>query len=705
MSSNMWPRSCRVLLITVSALLSVVSNAFADEGWWTFDNPPAKELKERYGFTATQEWLDHLRLSCVRLNDGGSGSFVSPHGLLLTNHHVARTQLQKNSNAQHDYLRDGFYASTPEQEMKSPDLEVNVLVSMENVTSRVQEALKGISDVQKVLAARKDIIAQIERESLKSTGLRSDVVTLYHGGEYWLYRYKKYTDVRLVFAPEQQIAFFGGDADNFSFPRYDLDMALFRVYENGKPIESTNFLRWNAKGAAEGELVFMAGHPGSTSRLDTVAQLMAERDVIDPLILAMFKASIDGMKRYAAKGPEQARQTQSRIFNYENGVKSVRGGYAALLDSRLIAKKQAEESDFRKIIASRAEWQAEFGDVWDTITATESRYSAMAKQLYFRRLDSQLFGFAQTIVDYVAEIKKPDGERLLGYHEAQLESLRFYLFSPAPVYPEMDQARLSGALTQTVEQLGRGDEWIKTVLGDRAPEALAAEVIRGTTVGDPAVRKALLEGGEAAVAASNDPMIVLARKVDPLSRESLKQYEDQVQSVLQAAGEKLGKARFLAYGKSAYPDGTFTLRLSYGAVAGYPMNGTKAPYKTTFYGLYDRARSFDFAPPFELPTRFKEPQGQFDLGTPLDFVNSCDSYGGSSGSPVVNRNGELVGLNFDRNVEALGRRYVYQQETGRAVAVHAGGMIEVLRKIYGATKLADELEGMNSSQKGNRKTP
>lgn len=680
--------SCLLCLL----LITVVR---ADEGLWTFDNPPSKRLQERYGFTPSQEWLDHVRLSAVRLNDGGSGSFVSAHGLLLTNHHVARRQLQNNSSAAHDYLRDGFYASTPDQEMKSPDLEVNVLMSMENVTARVEEATKGISDAQKQLAARKEVIARIERESTQATGLRSDVVTLYHGGEYWLYRYKKYTDVRLVFAPEQQIAFFGGDPDNFSFPRYDLDIALFRVYENGKPLETSHYLKWSAKGATAGELVFMAGHPGSTSRLDTVAQLLRRRDSTLPVQLAQLKQRVETMQRYAARGPEQARQAGSRIFGLQNGAKVVQGEYAALLDARLIAKKQADEDAFRKQIAARAEWQAEFGDAWDRIAAAESKAATMAKRQAFRTLDSQLASIALSIVWYVAEIKKPDGERLPGFHESQLESLRFRLTSPAPVYPEMEEAAMSASLAESVTQLGNDDEWVKTVLGGQTPAALATEVIRGTRLADAAVRKALLEGGSAAVESSTDPLIVLARKIDPLGRESFKWFEENVSSVEQAAGEKLGKAQFLVYGKSTYPDSTFTLRLSYGTVAGYPMNGTKAPYKTTFYGLYDRAHSFDLADPFSLPSRYKDGRDKLDLATPLDFANTCDSIGGSSGSPVINRNAELVGINFDRNVEGIGRAYVYQEETGRAIAVHSAGIIETLRKIYGADKLADELQGVS----------
>jgi hypothetical protein len=684
---------CRRVAAFCLLCLFLTSTVRADEGLWTFDNPPNKRLLERYGFTLSQEWLDHIRLSAVRLNDGGSGAFVSPRGLLLTNHHVARRQLQNNSSAAHDYLRDGFYASTPDQEMKSPDLEVNVLVSMENVTGRVQDAIKGIGDAQKQLAARKEIIARVERESTQATGLRSDIVTLYHGGEYWLYRYKKYTDVRLVFAPEQQIAFFGGDPDNFSFPRYDLDIALFRVYENGKPLETSHYLKWSANGAAEGELVFMAGHPGSTSRLDTVAQLLRRRDSSLPMQLALLKQRIETMQRYSGRGPEQARQAGSRIFGLQNGVKAVQGGYAALLDPKLIAAKQAEEDAFRKRVASRAEWQLEFGDAWDKIAAAEAKATTMAKKQAYRTIDSQLASLALYIVQFVAEIKKPDGERLPGFHESQLESLRFYLTSPAPIYPEMDEAAMSAALTESVKQLGNDDEWVRTVLGSRTPAALTADLIRGTKLADPAVRKALLEGGSTAVASSSDPLIVLARKIDPLYREAFKWYEDNVSSVEQAAGEKLGKAQFQAFGKSTYPDSTFTLRLSYGTAAGYPMNGTRAPYRTTFYGLYDRAFSFGLADPFSLPARYKEGRDKLDLSTPLDFANTCDSVGGSSGSPVVNKQAEFVGINFDRNVEGLGRAYVYQEETGRAIAVHSSGIIEALRKMYGAGTLADELQG------------
>jgi hypothetical protein len=667
--------------------------AFADEGMWTFDNPPIKLLQQNYNFTPTQAWLDHIRLASVRMNDGGSASFVSPHGLLLTNHHVARGQLQKNSTREHDYIKDGFYAAAPEQEMKSPDAEVNVLMSMENVTERVAAALKNAKTPEAQFAARRAAIAQIERESLQSTGLRSDVVTLYQGGEYWLYRYKKYTDVRLVFAPEQQAAFYGGDPDNFTYPRYDLDLAIFRVYENGKPIDSSNYLKWNPKGAVDNELVFVSGHPGSSERMDTVAELENLRDNGEPNTIKILKSRIATLEAYSAQGAEQARQAASAIFSLANSRKANEGRLKGILDPNVMGKKRAEEQDFRSKVAANAEWKAAYGGAWDAISAAEKKSATRAKERLYRVLDSQFASLAGTIVQYVAEIKKPDGERLAGYHDAELDSLQQRMFSPAPLYPAMEIARMAGMLELSLAELGPNDEYIKSVLGGRPPLDAATALTNGTKLADPAFRRQLVDGGEAAVAASTDPMIALLRRLDPLRRELVKWNEDNVSSVVQRAGEQLGKARFAAYGKSTYPDATFTLRLSYGKVRGYPMNGTKAPYKTTFYGLYDRALGFDFAPPFDLPSRYVEGRDKLDLATPLDFVTTNDIIGGNSGSPVINAKGEIVGLIFDGNIESLVGDFVYEGETNRAVAVHTGGMTEALRKLYGAQKLVDELLG------------
>ena len=687
--------------VLVFSVLAAWSLAFvgiraprADEGMWTFDNPPAKQLKERYDFTPTQVWLDHVRLASVRFNDGGSGSFVSPHGLVLTNHHVAFGQLQKVSTPQKDYVKDGFYARTAAEELKCPDLELNVLMSMEDVTGRVQGVVKPDMSDKNALDARKAEIAKIERESLERTGLRSDVIPLYQGGEYWLYRYKKYTDVRLVFAPERQAAFFGGDPDNFTYPRYDLDMALFRVYENGKAVESANYFKWNAKGAAEGELVFVSGNPGSTARLDTLTQIEFQRDDFLPLILGLLKRRLRVLGDYSKQGPEQAREALRMTFGLSNSQKALQGRYEGLLDKSLILKKQKEETDFRALVDATPEWKKDYGSAWDNIARAEQKYRTRLKPTLFHNVRaSTMAQNALTIVQYVVEVKKPDGQRLSGYHESQLESLKFYLFSPAPVYPHLEETLLADSLQMSLEQLGPDDPFVQTVLNGQPPKTVASELITGTKMSDPAFRKSLVEGGEAAVAASTDSMIVMARKIDPVMRETRKWVEDNVESVETKAGEKIGKARFAAYGKSMYPDATFTLRLSYGTVKGYPMNGTEAPPWTTLYGLYDRSYSFGQKPPFDLPQRFAERRDKLNLTTPTNSVNTCDIIGGNSGSPVINRNAELVGLIFDGNIESLVGDYVYNEGNNRAVAVHTAGMMEALRKLYDAGPLADELEG------------
>jgi hypothetical protein len=678
-----------------AALLSAAVPAMrAEEGMWTFDNPPFGQLKAKYNFTPTQAWLDHLRLSCVRLNDGGSGSFVSPDGLLLTNHHVARGQLQKNSTAEHDYLKNGFYAPTREQEMKSPDLEINVLISMENVTERVQGAAKGISDATRALKARDAEIAAIEKESLEKTKLRSDIVILYQGGEYWLYRYKVYKDVRLVFAPEQQAAFFGGDPDNFTYPRYDLDMAVFRVYDdNGQPLHTENYLKWNSKGAQPGELIFISGHPGSSSRQDTMAELQLGRDVQGPAMIAYLRHRIEAAQDFAKQGPEQARLVGSTIFGLQNSLKVYLGRQEALSDKAIVAKKKADEADFRSKVDANPEWKKEFGNAWNVIANAEEQEKPELRTQIFRRADSQLFSLALILVQYTTEMKKPDGERLMQFHDAGLPSLRYRLASPAPIPPSTEKMFMKAALRLAQDKLGAQDAFVQAILQGGNINDVVDKLVDGTKLGDPAFRKQLIDGGEAAVKASNDPMIEAARRVDPVVRATYQKMRETVGSVVVPAGEKLGKARFLVYGKNAYPDATFTLRLSYGTVKGYPYNGTIAPPFTTFYGLYDRAASFSNQPPFDLTVKETEGRDKLDLSTPMDFVSTGDIIGGNSGSPVVNREGELVGLIFDGNIESLAGDFVYDGEKNRAVAVHSAAMIEALRKLYGAGALADELEG------------
>jgi len=685
--------SAAALLLPLTLALAGASLK-ADEGMWTYDNLPAKVLKDRYGFEPTREWLDHVRLSSVRFNDGGSGSFVSGTGLVLTNHHVARGQLQKVSTPEKDYIQHGFLAKGAGEELRCPDLELNILVSMENVTAKVLGALKPAMGGKASLEARKAITARLEKESLDATGLRSDIVTLYQGGEYWIYRYKKYTDIRLVFAPEQQAAFFGGDPDNFTYPRHDLDMALFRVYENGKPVTSTNHLKWNPKGAADGELVFVSGHPGSTERLHTLAQLEFNRDSAYPFWVDSIKRRLGVVRGFAAQGPEQARQATGMIFGLENSQKAITGELAGLRDRALMAKKAQDEETFRRGVAANPSLQKEYGDTWEVIAKAERRQLEKLKPLRFYRLGGyRLTGNALSLVRYAAEVAKPDAVRLEEYHEAGLESLRFRLISKAPFYVGLEEALLADSLQQALDELGPQDPFIQAALGGKKPADVAKALVRGTTLADPAVRSKLLEGGIKGIAASQDPLIQWASRLDPFLREMRRWEDEEVTSVIASAGERLGKARFAVYGKSVNPDANFTLRLTFGTVKGFPMNGTAAPSKTTFHGLFDRAASFDFKAPFDLPVRFAQRKEKLDLDTPLNFVSTCDIIGGNSGSPVVNRSGDLVGLIFDGNIESLVGNMIYDDTANRAVAVHTAGMTEALRKLYDADALVKELLG------------
>jgi uncharacterized protein (UPF0335 family) len=664
---------------------------YADEGMWTLDNLPAAQLKERYGFQASQAWLDHVRLASVRFNDGGSGAFVSADGLVLTNHHVALGQLQKVSTQKNDYVKHGFFARSGSEEMKCPDLELNQLVSMENVTDRVLKALDVRSSDRVQNEQRKAEISRIEKESTEKTGLRSDVVELYQGGEYWLYRYKKYTDIRLVMAPEAQAAFYGGDPDNFTYPRYDLDFAFFRVYEDGKPAKPKDFFKWSKAGAKDGELVFVSGHPGSTDRLKTVRQLEYERDYHLPDYLKILNRRRKAFYAYAAAGPEQARRAKDLIFGFENSIKAISGELDGLKDAQLMKRKADQEMALRQSLSKDPKLK-QYADAWDKLARAQDKLQQRHEQLMFRGyMGSKLAGFATTIVRYVVEVEKPNDKRYKEYRDSALESLNFRLYSPAPVYKDLEQAVLADAFQQQLEVLGKDDAHVKAALGGADPKAKAAELVSGTKLDDPAYRKQLITGGRKAVEASKDPMIVWARSFDPAYRELRKWAEDEIESVEALEGNRIAKARFAKYGKSAYPDATFTLRLSFGRVAGYDQGTTKVPYKTTFYGLYDRAASFDNAHPFDLPEKVAKAKDTLDLATPLNFVTTNDIIGGNSGSPVFNKDAEYVGLIFDGNIQSLVGRYAYDDTFNRAVAVHSAGIVEAMRKIYGMDALADEL--------------
>lgn len=667
----------------------------ADEGMWPFNNVPRTEIKKRYGFDVTDAWLKKVQLCSVRFNNGGSGSFVSADGLVMTNHHIASDTLQKISTAEKDYLKEGFYARTRADEIKSPDLELNVLVSIEDVTDRINTAVKPEMSPAEAAAARRAEITTIEKESRASTGLRSDVIALYQGGRYNLYRYKVYTDVRMVFAPELDTAFFGGDPDNFNFPRFDLDMAFFRVYENGQPLRTENYFKWSKSGAKADELVFVSGHPGSTARLNTVAHLEFLRDAGIPFTLRRLRRERDMLNRYSAQGDEQARRAQESLLGIENARKAYEGQYAGLKESALIEKKLRLEQSLRQKVASDPKKQKLYGDAWDAIAKGRRGFASYFREVQLLEsgaaFNSTLFDYARMLARLAAESAKPDAERLPEYTNARHASLEIGLFSPAPLYEDFEKFTLSDSLAFLSEELGPDDPIVKQVLSGRSPAERAAEIITGTKLKDAAFRKQLAAGGLKAIEESSDPMIRLALLVDGRAREARKRYEIEVQSNERTNYARIARALFETEGDRLYPDATFTLRLSYGAVKGYEENGQWVAPFTTLAGLYERANKFGNKPPYKLPLRWMEKKSLIDLRVPFNFATTNDIIGGNSGSPVINKNAEIVGLIFDGNIYSLVGNFIYDQTQNRAVAVDSRGMIEALRKVYGAKELADEL--------------
>ncbi|MBX7223708.1 MAG: S46 family peptidase [Blastocatellia bacterium] len=689
-------RSNRIFALFFALVFLFTSFAVtrADEGMWIFGNPPLKQLKEKYNFEPSQAWLDHARLAACRLNNGGSGSFVSADGLVLTNHHVARSLLAKLSTEKRDLLKTGFYARTRAEELKCQDLEINVLYSLEDVTAQIQAAAQKAPDAKGAETLRKSEAARIEKESTDRTGLKSTVIGLYEGGEYWLYRFKKYTDIRMVFAPEAQAAEFGGDYDNFSYPRYALDFAFLRVYENDKPVKLEHYYKWSAKGAAEKELVFVVGNPGSTDRLRTVAQLEYQRDHGNLMQLKSLLRRRDALLEYSKTSAEAARRASDTISSINNSLKRLQGQQEGLQSQKLMQQKIREEQDLRGKVAANPEWQKLYGSSWDEMAALFPAYTPMAKRQFYSNLNASRLGqIALQIVQYGAEVTKPNADRLAAYRDSNLESFKFALLSPAPIYGDFEEAVLTARLEEILAELGPADPFVQACLNGKTPSEVAHSAISQTKLSDVAFRKSLIEGGKAAVEASTDPLIVIARRIDPISRDLTKWIQDNFEGQQTAAGEKIARARFAAYGRSIAPDANFSIRLSYGVVKGYELNTTLVPYKTTFAGLFDRAESFDHREPFNVAPQILARRAKIDQTVPMDFVYTPDTIGGNSGSPVINRNGEVVGVNFDSNVHRFVSRYTYTEETGRAIAVHSSAIIETLRKIYDAGPLADEIQG------------
>ncbi len=683
-----------VAMMAMVCLLPV--EAPADEGMWLFNNPPKKLLQEKYNFAPGDDWYLHLQRSSVRFNSGGSGSFVSADGLVMTNHHVGADCLQKLSTKERDLIALGFYARTLEEEIRCVDLELNVLQSIEDVTERINGAVKPGMSSAEANQARRAVMNTVEKESLDKTGLRSDVVTLYHGGLYHLYRFKKYTDIRIVFAPEKGIAFFGGDPDNFEYPRYDLDICFFRVYEDGKPAQIEHYLKWSPQGAGDNELVFVSGHPGRTDRLDTMDHIQFLRDKVFPQAMRkLFRWEVT-LSTYSGRNRENARRAQDDLFGIQNSRKARLGMLAGLQDPAILSRKQAEEQKLRQAAQEKKSLLKEpIGAPWTEVAAALKVWDGIYYDwdLLEQRsaFHSQLFGIARTLLRLSDESAKPNADRLREYRESNLESLQFELFSEAPIYDDLETVLLADSLSMLAEMKGFNDPLVQKVLAGKSPRERAAQLVEGTKLKSVELRKKLAEEKPEAIRQATDPMIQLALLIDPQARSLRKTYEDQVEEPLRQAYAKLAAARFALYGTEVYPDATFTLRLAFGVVKGYTDQGKQIPPWTTFAGLYERAQEQGHRDPFELPQRWIERKSQLDLNTPFNFVSTADIIGGNSGSPLVNRNGALVGIIFDGNIQSLVLDFIYTEDQARAVAVHSASIIEALRKVYSADRIVKEL--------------
>jgi hypothetical protein len=679
----------RISVLSISALALVCLSARADEGMWLYNKFPKDQVKQKYGFQVTDEFLNHLRLSSLRM--GASGSFVSPHGLIFTNHHVASGCIQKVSSAEHNYMADGFFAATEAQEIKCPDTEVSVLLNIKDVTSDVQGAMKAPAGTPAADQQRRAAIAKIEKDCNTSTGNQCEVVTLYSGALYDLYQYKKYTDIRLVFAPEEAYAFFGGDPDNFRYPRYDLDITFMRAYENNKPASTPNYLKWSHDGIKEGELAFVSGNPATTDRFITYSHMEFLRDVRYPIVIRYLNAAIKTLDEYGGRSAENHRVARDKLFGAANSLKAYTDEYRGLQDPKLFAAKRASEQKLRLAIERDPKLRQQTGDSFDRIAAAYKKWTPDEKAYFILEGGprySDLFRIARTLVRLVEEKTKPNGERLREFQDAALPSLESRLYSTAPISDSLEVAVLANYLRFLERELGASNPTVRAVLAGLTPERAAEQYVSTSKLKEVAERKRLAAGA-AAVQSSKDGMIRLALLLDPPARQVRKVREDELDAVERAAATKIAQARFAAFGANEYPDATGTLRLSFGAVKGYQDSaGKQIRYYTDFAGMYGHATGQD---PFRLPDRVLKAKGALNLATPLNFVSTCDIIGGNSGSPTVNQKGEVIGILFDSNLEAMPNRFVYSEVAGRAVHVAVPGIIEALQKIYGANRIVTEL--------------
>ncbi len=678
----------RAVLCALVCALAPISRSRADEGMWLLNAPPTKQLQDKYHFTPTPQWLEHLQRSCVRFETGGSGSIISADGLVMTNHHVGSDMLLKLSTPEKNLLETGFYAKTRAEELKCPDLELNILWEIEDVTAKVTAAASG--------EPRRQAIAAIEKASKDATGLKSEVVTLYGGAKFHLYRYRSYTDIRLVFAPEEAIAFYGGDTDNFEFPRYDLDCCFFRIYENDKPLKAEHHLAWSSNSAAENELVFVCGHPGHTDRLNTYDHLRITRDIEMPRRLGEYwRREIKDMT-FAGRSAENARIVRDDLFGVANSRKAITGELAGLLDPAIMAAKKSAEDKLRAEIAADPAKKAQWGSAWDDIARIKKDEQAFAerKNLLDKVLGgSHLMGHALTLVRLADELPKPSAERLKEYGDAHLDSTYLELYSPEPIYDALEIHFLSETIQRFAERMGADDPTAVKLLGGKSPIDRAEQLVKACTLREPDARKTLAQGGSHAIIEVMDPMVQLAASLDAESRSLRKRYEDTIEAPLRDAYAKVAAAQFAAFGDTVYPDATFTLRLAFGTVKGWTEAGQTIPSHTVFSGLYQRAAERKGQEGFVLPPTWIKAKDKLNPSTPFNFVCDADIIGGNSGSPIVNKQGELVGLIFDGNLGSLPGAFVFDDRTNRAVAVDSRALIEAIRTVYGANGMVNEITG------------
>lgn len=691
MHKLLWPAAALAAAMTYASAPA----ASADEGMWLFTNPPKAEIADRYGYELTPEWLEHVQKSAVRVSTGGSGSIVSASGLVMTNHHVASDVIEKLSTAENNLLENGFHAETLADELECPDVHVDVLWQVEDVTERVEAAAKGLDSAEGGAAKRK-AMTEIQDAARERTGLVPEVVTLYQGGRYHLYLYKRFEDIRLVFAPEKAIAFYGGDADNFEYPRFCLDVTFLRIYEDGEPYTPEHFLKWSANGADDGELCFVAGHPGRTQRLNTVAHLEYLRDVAVPDAMRGLMRDEVMLNIFSQESPEHARRAEGDLFSIQNSRKVYVGRVAGLLDPEVFEAKRAEEDRLRKIVEGNEEWKAAYGDAWDQIAAARGAARRLRDEYNAiggpgMRIGSRTAGIASTLVRLAAELEKPSAERLPEFGDAALPALYQGLYSPAPIYTDYEIYTLASGLSDMAERLGAEHPMVVTALGGKSPQARAEELILGSELADIDVRKRMAEAGQEMLAKSDDPLIQMFMALDPKARELRSAFEDQVQSVEAEAYGKIAAARFAVLGDSVYPDATFTLRLSYGAIRGYQEGEKQIPPFTTFGGAFEKARARAGEEWYTLPESWTKAAGSLDMSIPFNFVSTHDIIGGNSGSPVIDGDGAVVGLIFDGNIQSLIGNYAYSDKVARSVSVDSRGIIGALDQVYGAKRIVAEL--------------